>query len=546
MSALWPHQSYVLSETDLLMSQGVRRVCITSPTGGGKSRMMLEEAVRAVNRGQRVALLTPRKLLTDQVISGFEERQVPFSVRAAGFEEYRYDSCPIQICSALTEHSRVRKRMTLPALDADLLLVDEAHMQSRGVTRDVIEHNFNAGASLLGYTATPLGLRDMYERLVVGGTPSELRQHGSLLPAKLHDAGCPDLSKIKRLKTGEFVGADLKKSGYVQSIVGNVISHYKSLNPHGLPTILFAPGLAESRWFVDQFDNAGIHAAHIDGESVYIDGVEHKRTPGLKDQILADVASGRIKVISNRFVMREGVDLPELGHGILACPIGSLTSYIQAVGRLLRAHPSMSFVRIADHGGNIHRHGSPNADRDWEALWGLTSLQVEAVRRMQIQSGKAEAGIVCKQCGLVWGRIPPSGCCECGNDMTAVFECYSCNHKHKHWPQNCLCQNCGESLRSIRKRRVLQTDGELVEIPDEAYRAKLVRQMPGSEELWKSWYWRFRRHRPHKTLSQAWGGFTKEHWERFRCAPPRTLRMMPKSELDWFMPCGELTIDKLI
>lgn len=544
---LWPHQSLVLSETARLTSQGVRRVLVTAPTGSGKSLIMVEEAERAINSGQRVGLMTPRKLLTDQIIGYFEDRQIPFSVRAAGYEDYFDDSRPVQICSALTEHSRVNKRMTRNMPGVDLMLIDEAHMQATGVNRDIIEQNFNAGATIIGYTATPVNLKGMYDELIVGGKNSDLRNLGILLPAKLHDAGTPDLSKIKRHATGEFVNADLSRSGYVQTIVGKVIDHYKNLNPHGLPTILFAPGLPESKWFVDQFDNAGIHAAHIDGDDVYIDGKEHKRSPELKQQLFDDVASGKVKVLCNRFVCREGVDIPELHYGILACPIGSLTSYIQAVGRLLRVHPSMQYVRIADHGGNFHRHGSPNADRDWHELWGFTSSQIESARKMDINSGKTESGFSCPNpnCSLVWGRIPDSGKCECGADMSRTFECYNCGAKHRSWPIDCKCQKCGESLRGVRKRRVLQTDGELIEVPDEAYRATRVKKAVGSEELWASWYWRFRKHRPEKTLNQAWGGFRKEHWEKFRCFPPRDLKLMPVQSIDWHMKVGDLKINQL-
>ena len=53
---------------------------------------------------------------------------------------------------------------------------------------------------------------------------------------------------------------------------GRVLDHWRKLNPDGRPTILFAPGVAESIWFVDEFARNGIRAAHIDGEDTYLDG----------------------------------------------------------------------------------------------------------------------------------------------------------------------------------------------------------------------------------------------------------------------------------
>ena len=35
------------------------------------------------------------------------------------------------------------------------------------------------------------------------------------------------------------------------------------------------------------------------------------------------------------------------------------------MGRLLRAYPGVSVVRLQDHGGHWHRFGSVNADRTW-------------------------------------------------------------------------------------------------------------------------------------------------------------------------------------
>lgn len=542
---LWPHQVRVLSETDRLMSDGISRICVTAPTGAGKSLIMVEEAERAIKRGIRVGLLTPRRLLTDQIIGYFEQRQIPFSVRAAGYEDQHFDDRAIQICSALTEHSRVNKRLKLPELGAGLLLVDEVHLQSRGVPREVIDQNHRSGAKLIGYTATPVGLRDMFDALVVGGSPSELRQQGSLLPAKLYDNGCPDLKKVKRQATGEFVAADLQRINFCHTIVGKVVEHYKRLNPHGLPTILFAPGLPESKWFVDRFEEAGIHAAHIDGEDIYVDGQEFRRDCDAKEQLFRDVRSGRVKVLCNRFVCREGVDIPELYYGILACPIGSLQSYLQAIGRLLRAHPSMTEVRVADHGGNINRHGSPNEDRDWGELWGLNSREIESIRELRIKANKQEPGFACRQCGLTWGRIPQSGKCECGHDLTKTFECFECGELHRKWPLSGCCQKCGENLRKCRKRRVIEESGTLKEVADEYYRKRPEREMPNSAAMWERWYIAMRLNRPDKKLSQIWGWYCHEHYEMHKCYPPRNLKLMPKFEIDWYKPVGELKIEEL-
>src|SRR5690606_19790965 len=113
------------------------------------------------------------------------------------------------------------------------------------------------------------------------------------------------------------------------------------LNPDRLPTILFAPGVKESIWFAEQFHSKGIRAAHIDGDDIWIDGEYYTSNHQLREEIRKMSESGELPLVTNRFVLREGIDWPFLAHGIFATVFGSLASYLQSGGRLLRNHPSL-------------------------------------------------------------------------------------------------------------------------------------------------------------------------------------------------------------
>ena len=64
--------------------------------------------------------------------------------------------------------------------------------------------------------------------------------------------------------------------------------------------MLFAPGVPESKWFVEQFERRGVKARHIDGD-----------TPDeVRNEILDRHREGDVKVISSYGVLREGADLP--------------------------------------------------------------------------------------------------------------------------------------------------------------------------------------------------------------------------------------------
>lgn len=532
MNPLWPHQQRGFDEATGLIDSGTRRICVTSPTGGGKSRLIAELILWARNKNWPTVVYSPRRLLTDQFMDVMVEHRIPFGVRQATYDDHLNLDADVQISSAMTEKSRLKMMKWDRLHDAKLVLVDEAHMQANGVCADIIRQHSTEGAAVVGFTATPLGVDHLYQELVVAGTNSELRKTGALLPCLVYDGGHMALDKVKRhAVTGEFNQTEIRKMGYVQQIYGSVLEMYKRENPDRKPAILFAPGVAESKWFVDRMNAEGVTAAHIDGEDIYRDGTEFKKKRNEKDRLFDDVKSGNIQVLCNRFLAREGINIPELFYTVLACPIGSLSSYIQTVGRVVRAHPSLTEVKLADHGGNARRHGSPNEDRDWKALWKHKESAIVKAREERIANGKTEPGTACPECGMVWRKLPDK--CACGHELKKLFACPHCGHEHPIFPSNRKCDSCGADIGSIRKKRVIESDGTLKLVPDEAFKQKHVKQLPETQKMWDAAFWSAFKNKKDRTFGQCWAWFCKKHWERFRCAPPRNLQRMPLDELDW-------------
>src|SRR5207302_733945 len=121
-------------------------------------------------------------------------------------------------------------------------------------------------------------------------------------------------------------------------LIGRVWEWFEKINPEHKPTILFAPSVQGSLWFAEQFIKKGVPAAHIDGEEVFVDGQVYRTGKSVREDVLGRSRDGRIGVLCNRFVLREGIDAPWLCHGIFATVFGSLQSYLQSGGRLLRAY----------------------------------------------------------------------------------------------------------------------------------------------------------------------------------------------------------------
>lgn len=503
---LWSHQEYAREKTAALDAPG-KSIIVASPTGGGKTLMMQMELERAREHYKRAVYYSNRRWLLEQTSRKWESQGIDHGIRMSGHEPRLAEE--VQLSSVQTERSRVYKQGRWNLHDANVFIVDEGHLHTTGVSSQIIQDHKESGAFGIAYTATPLEMNHLHDELVVAGKNSELRECGAHLPCYVYGCGEMDTSKIERVATGEFSINQIRKKVWSQKIFGHVVNHHRRLNPDMRPAIGFAPGVQESIWLAEQYTRAGITAAHIDGDDVWADGEFHKSNQAARDYVIERWERGDIKICWNRFVMREGLDFPWLYHLILATPIGSLTSYIQTVGRVLRYWPDYDHVIVQDHGGNWWRHGSPNEDCDWHSLWKLKNKTITDMRLDRIREGEDPQPIECPECGQL--RIAGPACPGCG-------------FKYEK-----------------RMRLVLQANGELKPlVPGELRRRRRIRQ-EGDREEWKRYYYRGRN--SNMTFKQIEGLWAIEHDWRW---PTRDLPLMPRSTSDWFRKVKDVPKESLI
>lgn len=514
----WPHQVRGVQQVlDLLPSK--QAICLTSPTGGGKTQMMIA-LVRWANQQRPpwpVALYSNRNLLLEQTGSRLTDHGIDFGMRSAYFSEQLALLRDVQLCSIQTEQSQVLARNNRELHKAKLVIVDEAHLMKVGGSEEIFRRHLADGAKLVGVTATPLSLGHLYDGLVVAGTNSELRECGALVPALMFAPDELDTSKIKRTVTGEYNLADIRRSVWTWAIVGRVIQHYNRYNPDGRPAIGFAPGVPESIGCAKEFYANGIPAAHIDGDEVWVDGEYHKSSREVRHQVIKRWKDGDIRIVWNRFVLREGLDFPWLYHLILATPVGSLMSYIQLVGRVLRkSAETPDTVIVQDHGGSAWRHGSPNTDWDWANWWDLPMRVVTDGRIDRLREKKEREPITCPRCGLVrrsGNSCPPPP--------------FGCGYEHHR-----------------KSRMILQRDGTLREVHGDIVRARHRRSPPGVQQLWDALYFPSSKSKSThaSTFLQLEARFFLEH----NFYPPRTLANMPEDgSIDWYRKARDVPKDRL-
>jgi superfamily II DNA or RNA helicase len=84
-----------------------------------------------------------------------------------------------------------------------------------------------------------------------------------------------------------------------------------------------------------------------------------------RQKLIADLAAGKLKILTSCDLLLEGVDVPVVECGIILRPTKSLTVAIQSVGRILRPAPGKDRAIILDHAGNAIRFGLPTTPREW-------------------------------------------------------------------------------------------------------------------------------------------------------------------------------------
>lgn len=500
----WLHQTRGVRETLRRIDAGEDHLCVTSPTGGGKTRMML----RLIEHFGRTVVYVNRSMLFDQFCETLAARGFDFGTQAAGYAEDL--AAPVQVASVQTVSSRWSKgKMNLH--DADLVIVDELHNEAQHRMCSLIEAHVAAGAKFVGFTATPIEIEHIVDVLIQAGTTSELRRCGALVPATIYAPDEVSMKAFTSPSSNILLLRKKHKAAVIHSLFGRVVEHYHLLNPDRRPAILFAPGVPESQWFAKSLCDQGVRAAHIDGAKIWINGEAMLSNRETREALRRKSESGEVEVVCNRFVLREGIDWPHLYHGIFACSFGSVSAFLQAGGRLLRAHDSLDRVVIQDHGGNWWRHDSLNADRIWEL--GDTERSLKARHERKYRTKAATEPVVCPKCKMI---------------RRGGAECLRCGH-----------------VSPGKTRMVIQTNGRLASVTGDIYKARRVPTSPQAHRDWLSCYFRAKKSKRGLTFNQAIALWQTD-FDHYGEAPDATFPCFPKDFGDLHMkvrdvPFGRLT-----
>ena len=395
---------------------------LQSPTGSGKSVMILAIAIDALLKGENVGLIIHKEELLQQWMKHFEHWLPGFHRGILGnksrYGKLRDLKAPLQIMTVKTLHKLSDK----PHLD--LLIFDECHHIPAGEWMAVLKYYRENGIKrILGATATPIRLDgkglhqlkehgkssfvDGFNALVAGPATKDLIKAGHLVPIDLYAGSVIVEASGMRIRNGEFKKSDADKKVREIVPVSNVVSEWERI-AEGKMTIIYPVSVDYSMNLEQEFNSRypGI-AIHIDAD-----------TPSYKrDEALAGFASGKYKILLQHSIVIEGVDIPSVECVVCVRPTASISVWLQILGRGLRPAPDKSKMILIDFTDNHERLPMP----DDEILWGLEGIK--DIKKYELHfcpdcDKKRRFKLIAGGEGLPEKRI----CVKCGHQLVVAKE----------------------------------------------------------------------------------------------------------------------------
>ena len=321
---------------DALRDKATTRVLVVAPTGAGKSYLFMAMAERAALKG-KVLVLVHRFELLEQHVNEFRKNGIPM------------DNITVASVQSVYRHLDQYE-------DVSLVIADEAHLFKASTFQATIDHLSANGAFVVGFTGSPVRLDgkplgDVFQKMVQGVDTRYLIEHKRLCPYEYYAPLAVDVSQLKK-RGGDYATEDVENI-MEPAIYGRVIEEYKRLCPNK-QAIAFCCSIKHSQQVADQFAEAGIMAAHLDGNT------PKKERKAIMERFRA----GEIQVLTNCSLISEGLSVDGVGAVLLLRPTASLALHLQMVGRGLR-YQEGKVCTIIDAVGAYTRFGLVDDKREW-------------------------------------------------------------------------------------------------------------------------------------------------------------------------------------
>ena len=386
-----------------------KRGLISLPTGSGKTRIAVQSIVEAICTGEYtgdVLWIADRDELCEQAVEAWHQVWSNMGREAEPLRISRlwqgnktplainYQHVIVASIQRLTSRVVRRNEDSRFLEDCWLVVFDEAHrsiaptytevMAKLGLTyRRRVDEPF-----LLGLTATPyrghneeetIRLRNRYRqnRLDAGVFESDDTES---VTHELQDTGVLAQADHETIEGSHFVLTEdelrcmldnqvpwlpdsvQERIGHDQDRTERILKAYdEHLRGRGWPTLVFATSVGHAKTLAALLTMSGVEARSVDSE-----------TPSLiRRKVVEDFRDGRLEVLVNYGVFREGFDAPKTRGIMVARPVYSPNLYFQMIGRGLRGPKNGGNERclILNVMDNIENYEEKLAFTELDWLW---------------------------------------------------------------------------------------------------------------------------------------------------------------------------------
>ncbi len=343
MFELRPYQAEAKQAILAAWDEGYRKTLLVLPTGCGKTVVFSSVTENQVNKGHRVLIMAHRGELLDQAADKLKEASGLDSVLEKAESTSLGSFLPVTVGSvqSLAQEKRLAR---FPNNYFQDIIVDEAHHCLSDSYKRVLDHF--PDANILGVTATPdrgdmKNLGEFFDSKAYEYSMTEAIREGYLCPIKAQMIPLElDIADVG-ISSGDFSAGEIGHAlePYLHQIASEMANYCR-----GRKTVVFLPLIATSQKFCAMLNDAGLHAAEVNGNS------------DNRSEVLADFEAGKYDVLCNSMLLTEGWDCPSVDCIVVLRPTKIRSLYQQMVGRGMRLSPGKTELLLLDFLWMTERH----------------------------------------------------------------------------------------------------------------------------------------------------------------------------------------------
>lgn len=305
---------------------------VVSATGTGKTEIFCR-LIDEMNARDGALVVSPRIELVDQTAERLRSRGIPCGIERAHLTSH--ERVTVACYDSLLKRKRYERFIGM----TKLVIVDESHMNYTKASQQMLGYFREAGAKVVGFTATPrIGkadpLSEWYGPCAFTYLYADAVQDAYLCSAKIWLSVLEglDIDKCGKTSTGDV---NLNSPEFIrwcrQERSVQPVRALIEQNHEGKPCVAFVPRIDFAELLRDALSRTGIHASIV-----------HSRMdPQERRQHLLDFEDGTNNVIINVGVLTMGWDFPPVAKLFLCRPTFSNDLYGQMFGRGCRPLPGV-------------------------------------------------------------------------------------------------------------------------------------------------------------------------------------------------------------